>query len=192
MSIVFTVKIYTNNITAKYDIREDIAYYNESEPDIVKLTQAKKDGEALRTKNDLYYLTMALAHFEGKISLEQIKSILNSTFKTLNFENLIDIKFVGDGTYLQFSDKFIEIRPSGTDAKTKAYGAGSKKEDIEEYAKIMGNYSGDTSSEYLAIISKDYYNKAKEKSMEEYLKFTNKDADKRTFKIPDYKETLGI
>ncbi len=182
----------TNNITAKYDIREDIAYYNESEPDIVKLTQAKKDGEALRTKNDLYYLTMALAHFEGKISLEQIKSILNSTFKTLNFENLIDIKFVGDGTYLQFSDKFIEIRPSGTDAKTKAYGAGSKKEDIEEYAKIMGNYSGDTSSEYLAIISKDYYNKAKEKSMEEYLKFTNKDADKRTFKIPDYKETLGI
>ncbi len=182
----------TNNITAKYDIREDIAYYNESEPDIVKLTQAKKDGEALRTKNDLYYLTMALAHFEDKISLEQIKSILKSTFKSLNFENLIDIKFVGDGTYLEFSDKFIEIRPSGTDAKTKAYGAGSKKEDIEEYARIMGNYSGETSSEYLAIISKDYYNKAKEKSMEEYLKFTNKDADKRTFKIPDYKKTIGI
>ncbi len=182
----------TNNIIAKYDIREDIAYYNESEPDIVKLTQAKKDGEALRTKNDLFYLTMALAHFEGKISLEQIKSILNSTFKTLNFENLTDIKFVGDGTYLEFSDKFIEIRPSGTDAKTKAYGAGSKKEDIEEYARIMGNYSGETTNEYLAIISKDYYNNAKEKSMEEYLKFTNKDADKRNFEIPNYKETLNI
>ncbi len=182
----------SNKIIAKYDVREDIAYYNESEPDIDKLTQAKKEGEALRTKNDLFYLTMALTHFDGKISLEQVKSILNSTFKNLNFDNLIDIKFVGDGTYLKFSDKFIEIRPSGTDAKTKAYGAGSVKEDISEFARILGNYSGEISEEYLAIIPKDYYNMAKEKSMQEYLKFTNKDADKRIFEIPDYNKTLGI
>ncbi len=186
-------EIFTSNeIIAKYDMREDIAYYNESEPDIVKLTQAKKDGEALRTKNDLFYLTMALAEFEGKITLEQVKSILKSTFKTLNFDNLIDIKFVGDGTFLQFTDKFIEIRPSGTDAKTKAYGAGSSKENISEFARILGNYSGDLNEEYLAIIPKDYYNNAKDKSMEEYLKFTNKDADNRVFEIPDYKKTLGI
>lgn len=186
-------EIFTSNeIIAKYDMREDIAYYNESEPDIVKLTQAKKDGEALRTKNDLFYLTMALAEFEGKITLEQVKSILKSTFKTLNFDNLIDIKFVGDGTFLQFTDKFIEIRPSGTDAKTKAYGAGSSKENISEFARILGNYSGDLNEEYLAIIQKDYYNNAKDKSMEEYLKFTNKDADNRVFEIPDYKQTLGI
>ena len=181
-----------NEIIAKYDIREDIAYYNESEPDIEKLTQAKKDGEAKRTKNDLFYLTMALSEFYGKITLEQVKSILKSTFKTLNFDNLTDIKFVGDGTFLQFTDKFIEIRPSGTDAKTKAYGAGSSKEDIAEFAKILGNYSGDLNDEYLAIIPKDYYNIAKEKSMEEYLKFTNKDADTRIFEIPDYKQTIGI
>ncbi len=186
-------EIFTSNeIIAKYDMREDIAYYNESEPDIVKLTQAKKDGEALRTKNDLFYLTMALAEFEGKITLEQVKSILKSTFKTLNFDNLIDIKFVGDGTFLQFTDKFIEIRPSGTDAKTKAYGAGSSKENISEFARILGNYSGDLNEEYLAIIPKDYYNNAKSKSMDEYLKFTNKDADNRVFEIPDYKQTLGI
>ncbi|MBQ9246189.1 hypothetical protein IJ182_07980 [bacterium] len=182
----------TNQIIAKFDIREDIAYYNESEPDIVKLTQAKKDGEALRTKNDLFYLTMALAVFDGKITLEQVKSILASTFKTLNFDNLIDIKFVGDGTFLQFTDKFIEIRPSGTDAKTKAYGAGSNKKDISEYAKVLGNYSGEMNKEYLDIISKDYYNKAKEKSMTEYLKFTNKDADTRIFEIPNYNKTLCI
>jgi phosphomannomutase len=181
-----------NEIIAKYDIREDIAYYNESEPDIEKLTQAKKDGEAKRTKNDLFYLTMALSEFYGKITLEQVKSILKSTFKTLNFDNLTDIKFVGDGTFLQFTDKFIEIRPSGTDAKTKAYGAGSSKEDIAEFAKILGNYSGDLNDEYLAIIPKDYYNIAKEKSMEEYLKFTNKDADTRIFEIPDYKQTIGV
>ncbi len=186
-------EIFTSNkIIAKYDMREDISYYNESEPDIEKLTQAKKDGEALRTKNDLFYLTMALAEFDGKINLENVKSILKSTFSTLNFDNLIDIKFVGDGTFLQFSDKFIEIRPSGTDAKTKAYGAGSDKDNISEFAKTLGNYSGDLNKEYLALIEKDYYNNAKDKSMEEYLKFTNKDFDDRTFEIPDYSKTLNI
>ena len=192
LSVALDEIFKSNEIIAKYDMREDIAYYNESEPDIVKLTQAKKDGEALRTKNDLFYLTMALAEFDGKITLDNVKSILKSTFTTLNFDNLIDIKFVGDGTFLKFTDKFIEIRPSGTDAKTKAYGAGSNKDDISKFAKILGNYSGDLNEEYLALISKDYYNKAKDKSMEEYLKFTNKDADTRIFEVPNYKETIGI
>ena len=192
LSVALDEIFNSNEIIAKYDMREDIAYYNESEPDIVKLTQAKKDGEALRTKNDLFYLTMALAEFDGKITLDNVKSILKSTFPTLNFDNLIDIKFVGDGTFLKFTDKFIEIRPSGTDAKTKAYGAGSNKDNISKFAKILGNYSGDLNEEYLALISKDYYNNAKDKSMEEYLKFTNKDADTRIFEIPNYKETIGI
>ena len=192
LSVALDEIFNSNEIIAKYDMREDIAYYNESEPDIVKLTQAKKDGEALRTKNDLFYLTMALAEFDGKITLDNVKSILKSTFTTLNFDNLIDIKFVGDGTFLKFTDKFIEIRPSGTDAKTKAYGAGSNKDDISKFAKILGNYSGDLNEEYLALISKDYYNNAKDKSMEEYLKFTNKDADTRIFEVPNYKETIGI
>jgi len=38
---------------------------------------------------------------------------------------------------LQFDDKFIEIRPSGTDAKTKAYAAGLNK---EELSKISNTY----------------------------------------------------
>ncbi len=181
-----------NKITAKYDVREDISYYNESEPDIEKLTQAKKDGEAKRTKNDLFYLAMALAYSDGKISLNQVKSILKSTFKQLNFDNLEDIRFAGDGTYLKFTDKFIEIRPSGTDAKTKAYGAGRDKSDISVFARILGNYSGDLNDKYLALISEDYYNNAKDKSVKEYLKFTNKDFDTRVFEIPDYEKTLGI
>ncbi len=186
-------EIFLNNeIIAKFDMREDIAYYNESEPDIEKLTKAKKEGEELRTKNDLFYLTLALAEFEGKITLDDVKTVLKSTFKTLNFDNLTDIKFVGDGTYLQFTDKFTEIRPSGTDAKTKAYGSGSDKNNISEYARILGNYSGDLNEKYLAIIPKDYYNSAKESSMEKYLKFTNKDGDNRVFEIPDYNKTLGI
>lgn len=39
-----------NEIISKFDIREDISYYNESEPDIEKLKQAKVAGEAQRTK----------------------------------------------------------------------------------------------------------------------------------------------
>ncbi len=186
-------EIFTkNNIIAKYDMREDIAYYNESEPDIEKLMQSKKEGEEKRTKNDLFFLAPALAFFDKKITLEQIKSVFKSIFETLNFDNLIDIKFVGDGTYLKFTDKFIEIRPSGTDAKTKAYGSGANKEDISQFARVLGNYSGNLNALYLDLISQDYYNNAKEKSMCEYLKFTNKDFDTRVFEIPDYDKTLKI
>ncbi len=192
LSVALDELFKNNEIIAKYDIREDISYYNESEPDIVKLTKAKKDGEALRTKNDLFYLALSLAYFDGKVSIENIKNILSSTFDNLNFDNLIDIKFVGDGTFLQFTDKFIEIRPSGTDAKTKAYGAGSSKEDIENFARTLGHYSGELNEQFLAIIPEDYYNSAKEKSLYQYSKFTEKDEDTRIFEIPDYKQTLNI
>ncbi len=128
----------SNNIIGRYDTRVDIAYYNESEPDINKLKASKVEGEALRTKNDMFYLSMAIAKRKGSISLDDIKRILNDRFSIdgLKFDNLKSIKFVGDGTYLEFDDKYIEIRPSGTDAKTKAYGGGLNKEKIEKYAGI--------------------------------------------------------
>ena len=179
-----------NNIIARYDIREDIAYYNESEPDIKKLKESKVLGEAKRTQNDLFYLTLAVMFKEGKITLEAIKEIFASTFKSLDFTNLIDVKFVGDGTYLLFTDKFIEIRPSGTDAKTKAYGAGNSKEDILKFAQILGNYSGELNDVYNKYVSSEYYESAKEKSMEDYKLFTDKDANNEKFSIPNYKETL--
>lgn len=179
-----------NNIISKFDVREDISYYNESEPDIKKLTESKIAGETKRTKNDIFYLTLAIAKNQGKISIDDIKKILSSTFPELSFDNLLDIKFVGDGTFMQFTDKFIEIRPSGTDAKTKAYGAGNDKEDILKYAQTLGNYSGKLNEIYLALIDKEIYNKAKDISMVEYLKFTNKDTNNEKFVIPDYSKTL--
>ncbi len=181
-----------NEIISKFDIREDIAYYNESEPDIEKLKQAKVVGEGKRTKNDVFYLTMAVAKKQGKMSLEQIKEILSDVFKELNFSNLTDVKFVGDGTYLEFDDKFIEIRPSGTDAKTKAYGAGANKDEIKKYAQIMGNYSGDLSALYEKYVNMDLYKNAKEISLKDYAVFTNKDANNDKFVIPDYKVTLNF
>ena len=183
----YLIKIFEeNNIVGRFDTRVDIAYYNESEPDINKLKADKIAGEAKRTQNDLFYLTMAIAVKENKMSLDNVKSVLNDTFKDLNFDNLLSIKFVGDGTYLEFSDKYIEIRPSGTDAKTKAYGGGSNKSVIENYANIFGNYSGERTDLHRKFIDDEFYNSAKDVAMKYYLEFVDKDANNEPFVVPNY------
>ncbi len=178
----------TNNIIGRFDTRVDIAYYNESEPDINKLKEAKVLGEALRTKNDMFYLSLAIALKEDVITLEDVKNTLNDRFTSegLNFDNLKSVKFVGDGTYLEFSDKYIEIRPSGTDAKTKAYGGGLNKDNIELYASILGNYSGERTGFHKSLFVENYYSSCKEKAMEYYLAFVEKDANNEPFEIPEY------
>ncbi|MCQ2754003.1 MAG: hypothetical protein MJ231_03030 [bacterium] len=175
-----------SNIIAKFDTREDIAYYNESEPDIDKLKKAKVEGEKQRTKNDLFYLSLAIAIREGKADLEQVKNVLKDTFKDLVFDNLKAVKFVGDGTYLQFSDKYVEIRPSGTDAKTKAYAGGEDLASISEFAKTLGNYSGDRTDLHKALITNEFYENSKETALNYYLKFVDKGADTSKFEIPEY------
>ena len=176
-----------NNIIAKYDVREDIAYYNESEPDIEKLKKAKFAGETLRTRNDLFYLSLAIAIREGIADINAVKKVLNSAFAELNFDNLKSVKFVGDGTYLEFTDKYVEIRPSGTDAKTKAYAGGEDLEMIEKYSRVLGNYSGERTELHRELISDEFYESAKDKALEYYLKFVEKDANNEVFEIPEYK-----
>ena len=176
-----------NNITSRFDTRVDIAYYNESEPDIDKLKAAQIEGEKKRTKNDLFYLSMAMAVNEGLMTIKDVREVLNDAFKNLIFDNLEDIKFVGDGTYLKFAHKYIEIRPSGTDAKTKAYGGGSNKEMIETYANVLGNYSGDRTELHKKFIPEDFYEKTKDMAMDYYLKFVDKGANNEKFVIPEYK-----
>lgn len=175
LSQYFVEVIESNKIIGKFDARVDISYYNESEPDIVELNKAKKDGEEKRTKNDLFYLSLAIGVKYNIVSLEQVIEILNDAFEELDFSNLQSIKFVGDGTYLKFDDKFIEIRPSGTDAKTKAYAAGIDKVELEKYTKIMGNYSGDKTDLYKKLIPKEFYKSAKDKAMASYYKFVTAD-----------------
>lgn len=176
-----------NEIVKRYDTRVDIAYYNESEPDINKLKADKIEGEKKRTKNDLFYLSMAMGIKKGLITIENVKEVLNDTFKSLIFDNLEEIKFVGDGTYLKFAHKFIEIRPSGTDAKTKAYGGGSNKEMIETYANILGNYDGTRTTLHKKFISDEFYENTKDLAMDYYLEFVDKGANNEEFVIPDYK-----
>ncbi|MCM1265873.1 MAG: hypothetical protein NC200_06705, partial [Candidatus Gastranaerophilales bacterium] len=184
----YLVEVFeTNNITSRFDTREDIAYYNESEPDIEKLKQAKVEGEKQRTKNDLFFLSLAIAINKDKATLEDVILILNDAFPGLDFEDLKAVKFVGDGTYLEFADKYIEIRPSGTDAKTKAYGGGTSLEEISEYSRILGNYSGDRTELHKKLISEDFYNNSKEMALDDYLKFVDKDANNEVFVIPEYK-----
>ncbi len=175
-----------NNIIAKYDVREDISYYNESEPDIEKLKAAKVEGEKQRTKNDLFYLSLAIAIREGKADLEAVKKVLNGAFAELNFDNLIAVKFVGDGTYLQFTDKYVEIRPSGTDAKTKAYSGGEDLASISEFSRVLGNYSGERTGLHRELISDEFYENSKETALNYYLKFVDKGADTSVFEIPEY------
>ncbi len=177
-----------NNIVGKFDTRVDIAYYNESEPDINKLKEAKITGEALRTKNDMFYLSMAIAKRQELISLNDIKAVLNDNFNKdgLSFDNLKSIKFVGDGTYLEFDDKYIEIRPSGTDAKTKAYGGGLDKSEIEKYATVLGNYSGDRTKKHIELIPEKAYENCKQDAMDYYLAFVDKDASNEPFVVPEY------
>ena len=177
-----------NKIIGRFDTRVDIAYYNESEPDINKLKLDKIAGEEKRTLNDIFYLSMAIALKKGKITLDGIKDILNSKFNKddLTFDNLKSVKFVGDGTYLEFADKYIEIRPSGTDAKTKAYGGGLNKDDIQKYATILGNYSGERTQLHKELISEELYKNCKELAMEYYLAFVDKDANNEPFEIPQY------
>lgn len=184
----YLVQIFEENeIIGRFDTRVDIAYYNESEPDINKLKEEKVLGEAKRTKNDLFYLSMAMGVKEGKMTLDDVKEVLNDAFKSLIFDNLVSIKFVGDGTYLEFSDKYIEIRPSGTDAKTKAYGGGSNKAVLETYANIMGNYSGERTELHKKFIDDKFYNSTKDEAMKYYLEFVDKDANNEPFVVPEYK-----
>ena len=80
----------------------------------------------------------------------------------------------------------MEIRPSGTDAKTKAYGGGLKKEDISKYANILGNYSGNRTELHKKLISDDLYDNCKNYAMEYYLAFVDKGANNEPFDIPEY------
>ena len=109
------------------------------------------------------------------VTLEQVKSILNDAFPNLDFSDLKAVKFVGDGTYFEFTTKFVEIRPSGTDAKTKSYAAGENKEELEKFTKMMGNFAGKRTELYETLITKEFYKSSKDLATKYYANFMAKD-----------------
>ena len=167
LAAVFT----ENQITATCDVREDITYYNESEPNPEKLRAAKLEGEAKRDKNDLFFLGIAIALRDGKIDMEKARAILSDALPSLDFTTLEDVRFVGDGSYLKFRDKFVEVRKSGTDAKTKAYASGSDKEACRKFAKAFGEASGDLTELYTQQIGHTYLRDAENRARQIYDAF---------------------
>ena len=164
--------IFTDSkITATCDVREDITYYNESEPNPEKLRDAKREGEAKRDKNDLFFLGIAIALRDEKIDIERARAILSDALPELEFKSLESIRFVGDGTYLKFTDMFVEVRKSGTDAKTKAYASGPDKDECRKYAKAFGETSGDLTELYRVHIGENYLQDVEKRAREIYNAF---------------------
>lgn len=160
-----------NNIVSRYEIRLDEKYYNESEPDINKLLKEKEKGMIVKKANDTYFLSLALGLRDNIITLENVKDILGECFPKLLFNDIIDIKFVGDGTFMKFKNKCLEVRPSGTDAINKAYCYGNNQWECIKYAKELSSYSGKRNNLHKKYISEKFYNNVKDYSFELYSRY---------------------
>lgn len=163
-----------NKIRYKYYFHDNIIYYNESEPDPKKLLESKAAGEILRDTADNFYLGLSLGIREKVIDIEQAKLILSEIFTDLDFSDLEDIIFVGDGTYLEFRDMFVEIRKSGTDAKLRAYSCGIDKKRCEVFLDRLMNYSGELTDSYKKLIPSPFFDDLYELSRRIYLDFLHR------------------
>jgi len=146
-----------NNIKSIYFIRDDIIYYNESEPDPLKLKQEKAAGELKRDKIDTFYLAIVFALRDKKIDINQAQEILNEVISNLDFSKLLEVRFAGDSTFFQFDNRlFVQIRRSGTDAKMRGYSGGQNKKDCIFYLDKLLHYDGERTNLYKKIIPKKY------------------------------------
>lgn len=160
-----------NKVKYKCYVRQDIIYYNESEPNPKKLMESKLAGEKLRDTTDLFYLGLALAIRENNIGIEEGRKILTEIFPDLDFTNLVDIIFVGDATFLKFKDMFVEIRRSGTDAKMRGYACGTEKKKCELYLDKLLNYSGEITPLYNKLIPQSFRKSLYELATKIYRKY---------------------
>lgn len=160
-----------NKIKSKYEIRVDQKYYNESEPDINKLLKDKKKGMEIKTKNNSYFLSLALGYKDGLIDIQTIKKILSETFPDLQFSNILSINFVGDGTFILFDNKAVEVRPSGTDAVNKAYAYGVDQWDCIKYAQQISAYKGERTQLHKKYIKEYYYSNIEDYSFKVYMDY---------------------
>lgn len=146
-----------NSIKSTKYVRDDIVYYNESDPDPKRLMSAKAEGEIKRDKTDTFYLSIVLALREGKIGIGEVRQILDNAISGIDFGRLINLKFTGDATYFQFDGNlFVQIRRSGTDAKMRGYACGPNKDDCVKYLDKLLHYDGEKTDLYKKIIPQQY------------------------------------
>jgi len=157
----YLLSLYEENIIkSRYEFRIDQRFYNESEPDINKLIEAKTRGMEVKTRNNSFFLSLALAYRDHLLDLGQVKEILSYTFSDLDFSDLSEILFCGDGTYFNFSNKTLEVRPSGTDAVNKGYGYGINLWECIKYATALASYDGTRTNLHKKYIPEQFYNYA--------------------------------
>ncbi len=164
-----------NKINYRYYFREDIVYYNESEPDPEKMKAAKQAGEVRRDLTDRFYLGIALALRQGKIKIDDARKILSEVFPELDFSDLVDVIFAGESTYLKFKNMFVVVRRSGTDAKMRGYSCGNEKERCQTYLKELVNYNGQLPASYLPLVTSEIYGRIYEIIPELYGEYVHKD-----------------
>ncbi len=163
------------NISYRSYVRSDITYYNESEPDPIKMLQTRAAGELIRDQIDLYYVGLALARRDGLIDVAQARAILQEAWSDLDFSNLEDILFTGDATYLKWPDMFVQIRKSKNDAKLRGYANGSEKSRCQYYLKKLLNYSGEVTLLYDKLIPLSYRQTVYHQQDKIYYEYLNKD-----------------
>ncbi|MEW6610250.1 MAG: hypothetical protein AB1352_01285 [Patescibacteria group bacterium] len=161
-------------IRYRYNVRGQVAYYNESEPDPLELMRTKQEGERARDKNDNYFLALAIARREQFITIAQVREILREAFPRLQFDDLREAHFVGDGTLLAFAGKSVEVRKSGTDAKTRAAAFGVNKQECELYLNAFLNYGGDLTPLYERSLPSAFRAQAPSRARELYLEFLHR------------------
>mgnify|MGYP001615773355 CR=1 FL=1 len=164
-----------NNIKSTQYVRDDIIYYNESEPDPVKLMAEKTEGEIKRDKTDTFYLSITLALRDKKITIDKVGEVLKEIIPDLDFSRLVDVKFTGDASYFQFSDNFfVQVRRSGTDAKMRGYACGPNRKDCVFYLDKLLHYSGERTDLYKKIIPQEYQKDIYSLSQKIYKKYLYK------------------
>lgn len=160
-----------HKIDFKYEIRVDQKYYNESEPDINILLKEKEKGMRAKTLNNSFFLALAFGYRDKIISLDQVKSILSESFTDLDFNDLKDILFCGDGTYVLFQNKCLEVRPSGTDAVNKGYAFGLDQWECIKYAQAFASYLGTRTPLHQKLIPQDYYDGIEQYAFKVYTNY---------------------
>ena len=111
----------------------------------------------------------------NSLTLNQARDILTEGLPQLEFTDLTAIYFVGDGTYLRFSNKFVEVRPSGTDAINKAYASANTHAECVLYAQTLGAYSGQRNPLHIKLISNNFYSQVPSLSLKLLSEYQMKD-----------------
>ena len=122
----------------------------------------------------MFFLSIALSYRDKLIGLNHVQEILSECFPDLYFEDLKDIKFVGDGTFILFSKKCVEVRPSGTDAINKSYSYGSDQWECIKFAKTFSSFEGERTSLHKKYIKEDFYRNVKDYSFYVYNEYKKK------------------